>query len=183
MGRRVITVLIVLLLGASLFAGGGREETSPTPIPQREGFSRAQAAGVDVQWRVEGENITVQMTAPTTGWVAVGFDPSRMMADANMIIGYVSNGELMIADDYGTGNTSHGRDTANGGSDDIIDAEGSEENGQTQITFTIPLDSGDATDRPLAEGNSYKVIVAYGPKGEDNFDAYHAARGVLQMEL
>ena len=179
----VLALLLVVAMTVPLFAGGGQEQGADAPVPLRDGFTQGEAAGVDLQWRVEGENITVQMTAPTTGWVAVGFDPTRMMADANMIIGYVANGELSIADDYGTGNTVHGRDTDNGGTDNIIEAEGTEENGRTKITFTIPLDSGDVTDRPLAVSESYKVIVAYGPDGEDNFDAYHAARGSLEMEL
>lgn len=54
-----------------------------------------------MQWQVTGDQITVQMNAPTTGWVAVGFDPASMMAEANMIIGYVENGTLTIADDSG----------------------------------------------------------------------------------
>lgn len=183
MVRTLLALLLVVAMAVPLLAGGGQEDEAPTPIPLRDGFTRGDAAGVDLQWRIEGERITVQMTAPTTGWVAVGFDPSRMMKDANMIIGYVAEGELVIADDYGTGNTSHGRDTDNGGTDDIVEAEGSEENGQTQITFAIPLDSGDPTDRPLAVGNSYNVIVGYGPDDSDNLDAYHAARGALEIEL
>ena len=181
MNRNLILFLLVFAQASALFAGGQGE--SAPQVPLRDGFSRGGDAGVDVQWRVNDDQITVQMSAPTTGWVAVGFDPARMMAEANMIIGYVENGTLTIADDYGTAATAHGRDTENGGTDDIISAEGRETEEGAQITFTIPLDSGDPTDKPLTPGNSYKVIVAYGPDRSNNLDAYHEARGSFTMEL
>lgn len=181
MKRSLIAFLLIFAVTTAAFAGG-QGESAPS-IPLRDGFSRGQAAGVDVQWQVNGDQLTVQMSAPTTGWIAVGFDPARMMAEANMIIGYVENGTVTIADDYGTAATAHGRDTENGGTNDIISVDGRETEEGTQISFTIPLDSGDATDKPLATGNSYKVIVAYGPDGSDNFDAYHEARGSITMEL
>jgi hypothetical protein len=105
------------------------------------------------------------------------------MADANIIIGYVENGELFISDDYGVGAIRHEHDVDNGGEDDIVDAEGEERDGVTVIRFTIPLDSGDAMDKPLVPGNSYKVIVAHGPNGADDFGTYHATRGSFEMDL
>jgi hypothetical protein len=180
--RRFLLFLAAFAFAASAVSAGGNGEAAPT-VSVREGFEQATVAGVDVQWRVEGDELTVQMTAATTGWVAVGFDPSRMMRDANIIIGYVADGEVMISDDYGTGNTSHGHDVDNGGTNDILSAEGTEENGSTQITFTIPLDSGDSWDKPLAPGNSYTVVVSHGPDGADNFGEYHADRGSFEMEL
>ena len=53
----------------------------------------------------------------------------------------------------------------------------------TSISFTIPLDSGDALDKPLVPGVSYKVIVAYGPDGADEFGTYHGSRGSFEAEL
>ncbi|HPF33332.1 MAG TPA: DOMON domain-containing protein, partial [Candidatus Sabulitectum sp.] len=46
--------------------------------------------GFTLRWAtVEGNNLAVQLNGPTTGWVAVGFDPTQMMLNANIIIGYV----------------------------------------------------------------------------------------------
>ncbi len=180
--RQTALVITLCVSAIAIAAAGGQGESAPQ-VAQADGYQRAQAAGVDVQWRVDGDTLSVRMTAATTGWVAVGFDPTRMMADANMIIAYVENGELRIADDVGTSATSHGRDTANGGRDDIIRSSGTESDGVTQVSFAIPLDSGDPTDRPLRPGSTYRVIVAHGPNGADNFDAYHAARGSFEMEL
>ena len=53
----------------------------------------------------------------------------------------------------------------------------------TSISFTIPRNSGDALDKPLVPGVSYKIIVAYGPNGADEFGSYHGSRGSFETEL
>ena len=146
-------------------------------------FSSERVAGVDVSYRVVGENLEVLLEAGTTGWIAVGFDPVMHMAGANMIIGYVEEGELFIADDYGTAAYGHDRDTNIGGSDDIIESEGSEAGGRTRIRFVIPLDSGDDKDKPLLPGEEYTVLVAHGRDGADNFSGYHANRGSFAITV
>lgn len=170
--------------GSAAQAAAEPDPDQETPTDgELESFESAPAAGVTVEWRVDGENLVVRASAETTGWVAVGFDPSRMMADANIIIGYVEDGQAFVSDDYGTGLTRHGPDTENGGRNDLVSFEGSEADGMTRISFTIPLDSGDAMDRPLQAGSTYRVIVAHGRDGADDFGSPHADRGSFEMEL
>jgi len=190
--RLPFLLFLMLAAGFPAIAGGTAEDSVPdsvvatgsaVAVPSASGSGSGSAAGVDVAWTVEGDMLTVTMSAETTGWVAVGFDPTRMMADANIIIAYVADGTLSISDHYGTGNTRHGADTDIGGSDDVVNARGTESNGRTEVTFTIPLDSGDEADRPLQSGGTYKVIVAYGRDGSDNYRDPHAARGSFEMTL
>jgi hypothetical protein len=185
--KNAIVFILLLAVAAFAFAGGEDEvPAGPTSEPQAmmmEGFKSAEGAGVTVQWMVEGDMLTVVMSAPTTGWVAVGFDPSRQMADANIIIGYVEDGEVFLSDEYGIGNVRHGADVDNGGVDNLSGVEGSEADGATTLKFTIPLDSGDSTDKPLVAGNTYKIILAHGPNGADDFGTYHGSRGSVEVEL
>lgn len=179
--KRIPTMIMVTLVSVlPAYANGAAE--SPE-LDLREGFSRGEAAGVDVQWRVEDDVLTVQMAAATTGWVAVGFDPQRRMEGANFIIGYVSDGDVHVSDDYGVGPISHEPDVDIGGTDNILQAEGEERDGVTVIRFSIPLDSGDSTDRPLRAGSTYSVLVAAGPNGADDPAVKHRQRGSFQMEL
>jgi hypothetical protein len=141
-----------------------------------EGFKQTTASGITLKWKVENSALIVKVSASTTGWVAVGFDPTSRMQDANIIIGYVSGGDAFIRDDYGSALTAHQSDVSGGGSDDITDKGGTEADGVTEITFSIPLDSGDSRDRPLVEGNTYTVIMARGPNGADDHTTQHAAR-------
>ncbi len=169
-------------------AGGGNgEETNAGVLSSPlEGYSRVTDENLlfDFQWKIDGDKLNIQLTAPTTGWVSVGFDATKMMADANILIGYVSNGTVFLRDDFGDGQFKHSPDTKLGGKEHYSDLKGEEIDGTTRIRFTIPLDSGDAFDKPLKQGGTYKVIYAYGPNGKDDFGSYHAQeRGSFEITL
>ncbi len=182
--KRISVLMLMMVLAAAALSANGNGESEGAEVPVREGYSSADIEAINFQWKVEGENLSVQLTAPTTGWVAIGFDPSRKMKDANIIIGYLDDdGKARVRDDFGTGQTRHGADTDNGGSEDLSDIEGEEADGMTRIRFTIPLDSGDSMDKPLSPGNTYTIIAAYGPDGKDDFGSYHATRGSADIEL
>ena len=113
-----------------------------------------------LEWMVDGDVLKLKISAPVTGWVAVGFNPTNKMKDADIIIGYVDDGELFIEDHYGNTAISHRPDERGNGTNDIFSASGRESGGTTELSFSIPLDSGDSRDQPLVEGQEVKVIFA-----------------------
>lgn len=139
------------------------------------------ADGVTLTIRLETDSLEISISAPTTGWVAVAFEPSRAMKDADICIGYVQGGEVSLRDDFGTGNTSHAPDTSLGGESSFAGLSGTETDGVTSITFTIPRNSGDSFDKVLTAGGSFKVLLGYGPEGSDDFTTYH--RWVKSVDL
>jgi hypothetical protein len=122
---------------------------------------------------------------PTTGWVGIGFDPSTKMKDANIIIGFVKNGQATVTDQFGTSANFHQKDTELGGKSNLSDTSGTEIDGVTTIHFRMPLDSGDKNDRPLKQGAATTVILAPGPGGSDDLSTYHGPGGrfTLKVEL
>jgi len=137
-----------------------------------EQYEMVTVDGIELQWRTDDEYLYVNVSAPTTGWVAVGFDPVNQMADADIIIGYVdAGGDVFIRDDFGTGSTTHASDESLGGTDNVMDHYGMDDGAMTMLHFKIPLDSGDMYDKVLVPGNSYNVILAYG--SADNFTGFH----------
>ncbi len=132
--------------------------------------------GFELQWRTTSSaNLEVILSAQTTGWIAVGFGASSAMANANIIIGYVSNGTLNIRDDFGVSQTSHSSDLSLGGTNDIIVSSGTEENGATTMQFQIPLNSADQFDKVLTPGQNISLILARGANNADNFTSIHSA--------
>jgi hypothetical protein len=113
-------------------------------------------------WTVNGDMLDIKLSAKTTGWVAVGFNPNKKMQGANIIIGYVKNGKVVINDEFGSGKTSHTGDTKQGGQDNILNKKGSESGGVTTLEFSIPMKSGDSTDTVIDPTANTKVILAYG---------------------
>jgi hypothetical protein len=180
MNRIGLFTVVMLTMALTVVQAGGNGEAVNWPVP--EGYSSVEEEGITIQWKIEEQNLRIRMAGATTGWVAVGFDPSSRMRDANIIIGYVEDGQVFLRDEFGTGGTSHSPDEELGGNDDTEDAQGGEENGQTWLSFSIPLDSGDRYDRALAPGKSVKVILATGRN--DDFGTYHGMkRAVVTLDL
>lgn len=139
-------------------------------------------AGVKVFWMNDDRVLCVGLVSPGTGYVAIGFDPVDRMLGANYILGSVDEGVLTIRDDYGNSATGHDADTTLGGLDNILSAAGHQWADQTVVEFVIPLDSGDTTDKRLAAGSSYPVLVAYNALSDD-FSVRHSRRGVGRITL
>jgi hypothetical protein len=164
--------------------GGGESNNNPGGgVCDSTGFSEVTSSNITLKWKVEGANLKVRVSAPTSGWVAFGViaDPQNFMQGSNLIIGYYSGGAVSLRDDYADTQISHQPDTALGGTDNTSEACGSETASATEIGFTIPLDSGDAYDLALTPGATYNVGLAYAADGADTFIPKHAVRVLIQQ--
>lgn len=171
--RDIVLLFIVSLL--TFFNCKGQE-----PVISKDSVT---AEGITFEWGVDSTSLNVTLRAETTGWIALGLDPSFAMKNANLIIGYVKEDSVYIRDDYGNAPTSHRSDISGGGVDNIINKSGTEENGVTSISFSIPLNSGDSRDRPLEIGKSYTILLAHGPDGADDFTTHHKKRTSLKIKI
>ncbi len=141
-----------------------------------------EIAGVKVYWTNDAAYLRVGLVAPGTGYVSIGFGPTRRMEGANFILGYVEDGKSYFRDDFGIEATGHIADTDRGGVDNIVSSAGAEWIDQTILEFIIPLDSGDAMDVPMSPGRSYTILVAYHDL-QDGFTARHSRRGTGEIQL
>ena len=105
-----ITPVLASFLAVVLVACGSPEGQTL----EKDGYYSITSQEIVLRWKVVGPQLEVQVSAPTEGWVAVGFDPTRMMQDANFIVGYVQDGRVQIRDDYGSWLTSHSSVTCRG---------------------------------------------------------------------
>jgi hypothetical protein len=133
-------------------------------------------------WSIAGDTLAVKVAAPTTGWVGVGFNPSDMMKDANIVIGYVKDGKVEISDDFGIRVTQHSPDEKNGGTSHVTVVGGSEVGNTTTLEFTIPLNSGDASDGVIDPKADTKVMFAYGPN-RDSMKTKHSYAKTVTINL
>ena len=151
-------------------------------IGSTEYANSTEIAGVEVYWANDATYLRVGLVAPATGFVAIGFDPVRRMEGANFILGYVEDGKGYFRDDFGTESTAHIADVDLGGVENIVSSAGAEWVDQTILEFIIPLDSGDAMDKPLVPGNTYTVLLAYHDL-QDGFTTRHSRRGTGEIQL
>lgn len=174
---KLIKLFCIVFLGTFLMIDCGGEDGNGS-----DDYNTKTVNNITLQWKTDTlGNLLVKVSATTVGWVAVGFDPSIGMQDANIIIGYVVNDTVYIRDDFGTGPNSHDADTTLGATDDVSDKAGTETGGVTEISFTIPLDSGDSLDRVLEIGQTYTVILAWG--SADSFVDQHVVRVATDIDI
>jgi hypothetical protein len=180
MKKAVYTVLLLLMIPVmSLAASGGGED----PVQADGDPTSVTAENFRLSWETEEEQIIFTFSAATTGWISVGFNPSRVMKDAQYVIGYVSGGTASVRDDFGTGTFSHGPDTDLGGTDDVQLVSAREADGWTEIVFALPIDSGDAYDTVLTPGETHTVLIAYGPDDRDDFTTKHRFKTSFEAVL
>ena len=137
---------------------------------------------MEFAWKLAGDAIHIRLSAKTDGWVGIGLNPTTRMKDANFIIGYVKKGKVTVTDHYGSTARQHQKDTKAGGKRHVDNISGKEENGLTEISFTIPLNSGDTKDRPIWTNKDNAILLAYGA-GRDSFRTKHVFRTVLKVNL
>jgi hypothetical protein len=130
-----------------------------------------------IHWRIDGDEIIFGIAGKTTGWVSLGIEPSIRMKDADMIFGWVdSSGKVNMLDAYSTGETGpHPPDTTLGGTDNILDYGGKEENGWTVIEFNRKLETGDSQDKYIDPKGEIKIVWALG--STDDYTQQHSERG------
>ncbi len=93
------------------------------------------------------------------GFVAIGFEPTQAMKDADMVMGWVSGGEATVLDLYSTGVYGpHPPDEELGGTDDILSFGGREADGWTVIEFERRMDTGDRFDQAFRPGETVNII-------------------------
>jgi hypothetical protein len=162
---------IVLFMGLIAFAGfaAGSETVLDT--------------NWSVGWQFMGNEIEFTLKAPTSGWVSIGFNPSNGMKDAEYILGYVQEGNTVVRQDFGTGRFSHKAVTDLGWKESIAVVSGSEEGSVTTIVFRLPLQWGESYGTVFKEGQTYKVLLAYGPDNRDNFTSKHRKRTTFSVTL
>lgn len=149
--------------------------------PDAMGYYTSSNNGFTLKYKVTNDSLHCILSAASTGWVSVGFDPSDKMKDANFIIGYVTGGVANIRDDWGISQTEHTADVGLGGTDNVTPISGSEVSGKTTVEFAIPLNSGDSKDKALAVGSAYHIIFAKG--SADSFSGMHNSFGWSTISL
>lgn len=170
--KKIIAVIIPALLFLTL----------PLMLSAMEYQHKLQADDMIFSWTIQGDEIHVQLSGKTEGWVGIGFDPVDAMEGANIIIGAVKDGQVKIEDHFGDRKRGHSSDEELGGKNDVKNPAGTEEKGITTISFTYPLNAGDKYDKPIPADGKGKVMLAYGA-GKDSFKNRHPFHVVYEINF
>ena len=153
------------------------------------GFSHAQEAtkksvtrgGMTFEWEMKDGRLHGKLDAPHTGWVVVGFNLQNNIVGSNLLMFRVKNGKVEARDLRTVAMGDPRTDESLGGSNDITNVSGREENGHTYINFEYPLHSGDKHDYPLTSGEKTWVILAWSVS--DDWDHHSRMRQHVELKL
>lgn len=135
------------------------------------GQTTIELGGMSYTHDLSEESITITLSAPTTGWVALGFNNEDDIVGSDLIMLRIKDGQIEGQDLFVKGHGDPRKDESLGGTQDIEILHGEEKNGVTSITFKRSLRATDYTDFSLEKGAPLWIILAYSV--DDDF-AHHS---------
>jgi len=136
-------------------------------------------------WEFEGNKVFMAIVAKTPGWVAVGFNPSTVMANADMVFGLVGDQgtTAQVSDEWSSGIFGpHSPDVSQGGKSDILSFAGKRTGDTVVFEFSRLLNTGDKFDKVIPTSGKFKIIWAYGPSLQLTAKHTKAGSATIQME-
>ncbi len=144
------------------------------------GQSPLSVAGMDFTYVLQGDSVTLTLKAPTQGWVLVGFNDQAGIVGADLKMLGVKQGQGYASDQTVVGIGKHPNDAILAGRNDIRLLYAEEFKAYTQVTFRIPLRSGDSLDFQHQRDRPFWLILAYSVS--DDWEHHSRVRRHLQFD-
>lgn len=171
-----IQILAVCLLTMVWSCGTARE----TEAFEGE-WKSVEQRGMEVRWRFLENQIELEMVAPTTGWVAIGFNHRSGLTGTNLIMGSVVGDETILSDQYVALPGDHRPISEIGGESWLQVEEAEETASRTRIRFFLPHNQSDKWHPALAPGQKIYLLMAF--SREDDFAHHSIMRTEITIEL
>ncbi len=151
----IISLSTFLIIGIQAIG-----QTNSTTVNQTHSTS-VRAGSMTASWNVNKNQISFIIKAPTNGWVAMGINDKEQLSGTNLIMGASEHGFYKLEDQYIVGIGNHQSILKLGGNEAILYRNVQENNGQTILQVTIPLESTDSFHHNLQQGKSYYLLLAW----------------------
>ncbi len=180
--KNVIFKTIICFMG--LFSCQNTVKTTNRPQTATNtmfGKKHLEVNGMFIEWEYRKERVFFTISAPTGGWVCLGFNDKNDIVNTNLILCCVKSGNLEIADHHTIGMGNHQPTEKLGGIVAFQDATGSEKDGKTSVSFSMPIEAADKFHYALREGTKCWFICAF--SAEDDFQHHSLMREHREVVL
>ena len=137
--------------------------------------------GMKVTWKYKNDRIHFTMSAPTKGWVAIGFNSQSGTKGTYLIMGKVENKKSTVTEYYTLSPGNYKPINVLGDSIEVKDVSGSEKKKFTQLKFSLPISSLSKYKRDLSKGKSYYLLLAFSES--DDFEHHSRMRTEMKINL
>jgi hypothetical protein len=179
-----LTIAVLMLLLAPACAAEGSTVDGDISEDEYEFHVSFGDGQFDLYWKfLDNDTIQMAIEAEASGMVAIGFEPTVRMKDADMVIGFrQSSGEFDLHDAYSFEETGpHPDDADEGGSFDLLEYTVEESGGVTSAEFTRLLSTGDDLDNDIPREG--KMTLIWATSNTDEFETYHTRRGTATVDM
>ena len=179
--KKILTIGIgLLLLAAAANAQKVDGVVGPGEYPHTVSFADGKFV---LSWKMGTKSIFFAVDAEAPGWVALGFNPTSVMDQADMVFGLVGqDGSVKAIDAFSTGVFGpHPEDTALGGTNDVKRFAGKRTGNRVVFEFVRALDTKDKFDKPIPANGDLSLIWAYGSSLDFNSPHVKAGSEIINL--
>ena len=135
-----------------------------------------------LHWETTDELVVFGVEGQARGWVSLGMNPTKIMKDADIILGAREQPALVLYDMFSTGVYGpHPPDQTLGGEDNLLERAGMYQDGVITLECSRLLTTGDEYDTVLVPGEEVKILwaSATSPDYKDKHDRTATATIIL----
>jgi hypothetical protein len=137
--------------------------------------------GMEIRWKfLPNKQLEIRLSAPTNGWLAIGFNTKSGLKGTNLIMATIKNAEVEIEDHYIIAAGDHQKVEDLGGKNHLLEFSGTESLTETKIIFTLDTQADDHHHH-LKAGHEYFILLAY--SRSDDFDHHSTMRTEVKLKL
>ena len=148
---------------------------------QKDNMKTIDKNGMKVSWHFKNERIYFEMSAPTDGWITIGFNTNSGIQGASLLMGNVIDGKTNLVEHYTSNPGNYKPITELGAAAQVENIEGTEGNNFTQIKFSLPIEALSQYQKDLKPNMDYFMILAY--SREDDFQHHSMMRTHIKVTL
>ncbi len=134
-----------------------------------------------VSWHFNMNRIHFELSAPTNGWVAIGFNAQMGITNTYLLMGNVINDRPNVEEYFTLKPGDYQSLKSLGISNEVKNIAGYENNNNTYLQFSLPIKAQSKYQRDLSTGKDYVMLIAYSQ--EDDFQHHSIMRTSINVKL
>lgn len=152
----VVALTIIL---RSLFAIAlGYGQTMPYQLSNENQVKKNE---MEVSWEDFGPAYRFHVSAPTSGWIALGINPEDELVGSSLYMARIQDGKVQVIDHYVRGFADYLPVIELGGQSLVSDTDGKWDGTRSVFSFCIPANSDSQFHHDLKEGQTYTFHLAF----------------------
>lgn len=135
-----------------------------------------------ISWSYINDRIFIEMSAPTEGWIAIGFNTQTTITNIYLIMGVIdSNNKVVVQEHYVISPGNYKSFEALGAKISVKNIEGEQLQRVTRLRFSLPIEAIGSYKRSLEQGAGYILTMAYSL--EKDFQHHSIMRTSAKIKL